>query len=54
MRKLNTQKIDPILEIFGNLKNPPKKQTEKEKAAGAFRKIFEDCKKALEEKNANN
>lgn len=46
-----TQKINPIFEIFGDLSRPPKQQTEKEKSAGAFKQIFEDCKKALEEKD---
>lgn len=52
---MNTEKIDPIFEFFGNLKHPPRKQTEKEKSGGAFMKIFEDCKKALKEgKNDKN
>ena len=43
---------NPILELFGCLKNPPRPQTKEQKAASEFEKIFNDCKKALEKQHA--
>ena len=45
---------NPILELFGCLKNPPRPQTEEQKKRSAFEKIYQDCKKALEVKNVKN